>query len=79
MYIKRRIFQTIHITSDGYLMRPIIELNVGSDENLLIKKFVNIFDRKYENSFEFIEKVGEGGFGVVNKVKNNSTSEIFCN
>ena len=74
LYKKKEIKETIHVTNDGYLKRPKLE----SNEELLNKKFVNIFDRKLENSFTIIEEIGEGGSGVVFKVRSKSTDALYA-
>ena len=59
------IVGTIYIKSDGYLMRPNIELNLNTNEKLLKKSFVNIYDRNFENGFKIIQNIGSGTFGQV--------------
>ena len=77
LYKKNEIKETIQISSDGYLKLPIIELIENPEQKLLKKNYKNIYDKKHENSFEIIERIGKGAFGVVNKVENKS-SELFA-
>ena len=78
LHNNNRIVETIHINSDGYLMRPNIVLNLNTNEKLLKKTFDNIYDRKLEEGFEIIQAIGSGSFGIVFQVKNNSDNQIFA-
>ena len=73
-----RIFGTIHINGDGYLMRPEMELNSNENGKLLKKIFVNVYDRNFEDTFEIIKTIGSGSFGMVFQVQNISNNHVFA-
>ena len=82
--------KTIHVKTEEnngqvvkYLTNREIQLNPEynrqTNEELLVFKDNNVFDRKFHNSFEIIgEKIGEGSFGEVFRVKEIRSQDIFA-
>ena len=82
LYKRKEIDSTIHITSDGFLQKHRIKVNENYFKNLdgklLEKSLSNIFDQKLENNFDPIIPIGEGGYGIVFKVKAKSSDALFA-
>ena len=54
------------------------EYNPQINENILILSDKNVFNKKFQNSYNVIKKIGEGGFGLVIMVKEKTTEEYFA-
>ena len=82
-------YKTIHVkteTNDGqevkYLTTKEIQLNPEynrqTNEDILIFEEKNVFNRKFQNTFVPIGRLGEGSFGEVFKVREKATQDLFA-
>ena len=82
-------YKTIHVkseTNDGqevkYLTTKEIQLNPEynrqTNENVLVFEEKNVFNRKFQNIFVPIKRLGKGSFGKVFKVVEKTTRDMFA-
>ena len=66
-----------YLTTKEIQLNP--EYNPQTNENILIFRDKNVFDRKFNNSFQLIgDRIGEGSFGVVFRVKERKNQDLFA-
>ena len=74
--------KTIHTSSEGSLVTKEVEVNPRysgqPNEDFLIIQEKNVFEKKYENSFQYNKELGRGGFGSVVEVSDRINGEVFA-
>ena len=65
-----------YLTTKEIQLNP--EYNRQTNEELLILKDKNVFNKKHENSFAMIKILGQGSFGEVGMVKEKLTDDFFA-
>ena len=82
-------YKTIHVKSEQsygqevkYLTTKEIEINPEynsqTNENLLVIRDNNVFERKFQNSFNLMKKIGSGSFGEVLMVEEITTDDLVA-
>jgi uncharacterized UPF0146 family protein len=75
--------KTIHIKTEEkdeksvkYLTTNDIQWNENENNFILFEN--NVFKRKYENSFDIIDKIGQGGFGKIYEVEDKINQDKYA-
>ena len=82
-------YKTIHVKSEEsygqevkYLTTKEIQINREynrqTDDNILVIRDKNVFERKFRNSFNLMNRIGSGAFGEVVMVKERATDDLFA-